>query len=432
MSNNRIPVRLDALGSTQDQPTNPTESLGMQLDVRYQQTQNPNDLDAAVKCCQLAARTTAHVDYAARLDRLVGLFDSRFQYLDQNPRREMSNNQLSQHLDALESSSHAQDQHTNSMDDVDEAVRLGFLALRVAVDPALLENFGRQLDIRYEQTQDIDDLNLAIEYSRLAIKMTAHDHPDYKTRLDLLAGLLDVRFQSTGFLRDLDNAIQLTRNAGLATSHNDYEMARYWFDRGERLGRRFGSEGTIVDLNDAIWFLSLALRATTEFSPFFVDRLVELAFNSKLRYDTLAEIQDLQAAISLRQRALQATDDQHELRLDCLRDLGSDLEARYRHIGEASDIQEAITLAHNAMNTMVAISPNYYLLRDCFYELGTKLGLRYEKANTIDDLNEAIIWSRKAVGAIGARIEVFRHLEHLLTLRYTRTHQINDSEEASK
>lgn len=103
MSNDRIPARLDALGSTQDQPTSPAEcdideavrlgflalqdavdpalleNLGMQLDVRYKQTQNPNDLEAALQCYQLATRTTAHANYAACLDRLVELLNFRFQ-----------------------------------------------------------------------------------------------------------------------------------------------------------------------------------------------------------------------------------------------------------------------------------------------------------------------------------------------------------------
>lgn len=103
MSNDRIPARLDALGSTQDQPTSPAEcdideavrlgflalhnavdpalleNLGMQLDVRYKQTHNPNDLEAALQCYQLATRTTAHANYAARLDRLVELLNFRFQ-----------------------------------------------------------------------------------------------------------------------------------------------------------------------------------------------------------------------------------------------------------------------------------------------------------------------------------------------------------------
>ncbi|KGO75967.1 Tetratricopeptide-like helical [Penicillium italicum] len=456
-SDDQLSLRLDALESssqTHDQPINPTgdvdeavrldflalqaavnpallQNLGMQLDARYRQTQNPNELDTAVQCCQLATKTTSYADYAAHLNHLVGVFESRFQYLDQSRRRETSDDQLSPRLGALESSSHAQNQPTNPTGDVDEAFRLGFLALRAAVDPALLENLGMQLHIRYHLTEDIVDLNLAIDYSWLATKMITYDHPNYKMCLNLLAGLLDARFQSTGFLPDLDRAIQLTRTAQIGRT-NQTDLVRYWFELGERLGRRFGSRGTIVDLNDAIWYLSLAVKETTEDSAFLVDLLVELAFNFNLRYETLTKIEDLESAISLHQRALQATDYQDELRLDCLRNLGSDLEARYRHIGEPSDLHGAIALAHIAISTMEAISPNYYLLRDCFYELGTKLGLLYEKTNTIDDLNEAIIWSRKAVGAIEARIEVFRHIEHLLTLRYKRTHQTKDSEEAAK
>ena len=51
--------------------------------------------------------------------------------------------------------------------------------------------------------------------------------------------------------------------------------------------------------------------------------------------------------------------------------------------------------AHNATKAMVAISP----------DLGA---------------------------AIGARTDVFRHLENLLTLRHKKTHQIDDCEEAAR
>ncbi|CRL23513.1 unnamed protein product [Penicillium camemberti] len=457
-SDDQLSLQLDALESSshaQNQFINPTgdidetvrlgflalqaavnpallQNLGMQLDARYQQTQNPNELElgTAVQCCQLATKTTSYIDYAAHLNRLVGLFESRFQYLDRSQRRETSDDQVSPRLYDLESSFHAPVQPTNPTVDIDEAFQLGFLALRAAIDPALLEDLGMQLHMRHHLTEDIVDLNLAIDYSWLAAKMTTYDHPEYKMRLDFLAGLLDARFQSTGFLPDLDRAIQLTRTAQIGrTNHNDFVL--YWFELGERLGRRFGSAGTIADLNGAIWYLSLAVKEATRDSPSLFDLLVELAFNLNLRYDTLENIEDLHNAISLRQRALQITHDQDELWLDCMRNLGKDLEARYRHIGRLSDLRDAINKAHIAINKMKVISPQYYLLRDCFYELGTKLILLYEATNTIDHLDEAIVWSRKAVGAIGARSEVFRQLEHLLTLRYKKTHQVNDSEEAS-
>jgi tetratricopeptide (TPR) repeat protein len=337
MSNDRIPAHY-ALGSTQDQPTSQIEAvrrgfLALQAAVKSPPLEK-NDLDAALQC------------YAARLV------------------------ELSLSLDALGSSSLTGD--------------VG----------ALLENLGKQLYVRYDQTENIDHLNSAVECSRLATKLTASDHPDYKTRLDFLAGLLETRFRSEALWPDIVDAVQLTRAAVIATDHNDDEVVRRWSDLGERLGRLYGSGGTIADLDEGIRYLSQAVKVIED--PIFLyDPMIELAFCLELRFEELAEIEDLDKAISLRRQALQATDDQDESWLYCLRDLGCDMEARYIHTGELSDLQEAIREAYNAIKAMVAISP-------------------------------------EVRAAIRARVNVFRHLENLLTLRHKKTHQINGCEEATR
>ncbi|KOS42806.1 hypothetical protein ACN38_g6289 [Penicillium nordicum] len=140
------------------------QNLRIQLDTRYQQTQNPNDLNTSVRYYQLTTKTTSNADYTARLDRLVKLLNAGFYCPAQSRRRETSDDQLSPRLGALESSSHAQNQPTNPIGDIDKAFRLSFLALRAAVNPALLENLRMQLHIRYHLTEDIVNLNLAIDY----------------------------------------------------------------------------------------------------------------------------------------------------------------------------------------------------------------------------------------------------------------------------
>ncbi|KAJ9482575.1 hypothetical protein VN97_g10856 [Penicillium thymicola] len=338
MSNDRIRAHLDALGSTQDQPTCPIEAvrrgfLALQAAVNSSLLEK-NDLDAALQC------------YAARLV------------------------ELPPSLDALGSSSLTGD--------------VG----------ALLENLGKQLYIRYGQTENIDHLNSAVECSRLATKLTASDQPDYKTRLDFLAELLQTRFQSEGVWADIVDAVQFTRDAVTATNHNDDEIVFRWSALGERLGRLYGSGGTMADVEEGIRYLSQAVKVTED--PILLFKLlIELAFCLEFRFEGSAEIEDIDRAISLRRQALQATDDQGILWLYCLEQLGSDMENRYIHTGELSDLHEAIREAYNAIKAIVAISP----------EVGA---------------------------AIGARINVFRHLENLLTLRHKKTHQINDCEEAAR
>ncbi|KAK4863068.1 hypothetical protein LT330_010583 [Penicillium expansum] len=454
MSNDQNSAHLDAIGSSQDQPKNPTgdvdktvrlrflalqaavhpallKNFGMQQDVQFQQARSSDDLGVAVQFCQLAAKATSYIDYAAHLNRLVGLFDSRFQKRDSE-----LFSQLDPRLDALKISCYAQSQLTTPMRDlVDEAFRHRFLALQAAIDPALLDDLETQFDIRYAQTQDIEDLNLAIEYSRLATKMTTYNHPGLNPRLERLAELLELRFISTGHLPDLDSAIQLTYAASMATlptrdNPTNDDLIFFWLNIGERLGRRFGATGNSVDIEDAIRYLSLAAEEITEDSLFYVDVLVELAFTLDRRYEKLGDLKDLDWAISLRQRVRWAGVEQDELWLDCLRDLGGDLVTRYKcvgkSIGKLNDLLDAITIAHTMILEFLVTRSDNSLYSDCCYKLGAEFGLLYEATNMIEHLNLAITWSCRAVGDSGERMEGFHFL------RYEETYQVNDSEEAAR
>ncbi|KAJ6126081.1 hypothetical protein N7471_010574 [Penicillium samsonianum] len=348
----------------------------------------------------------------------------------------MSNDQLPAR------SSHTQDQPTNPTGYIDKAIRLDYLAVRATVDghpdlPALLDNLGNQLYDRWLQTKNANFLNAAIECYRVMAQNTAHDHPDYPARLDSLAELLDCRYGSTGLLPDLDDldsAIALTRTAILATHNDNHSIAERWNDLGRRLETLFFStRGKIADLDEGIQFSFQAVTATPEDSFHLAGRLVDLARKFKIRHEfASAGTDELDRAISLYRSALKATCDKPQFRAECLRDLGIALEIRYGDIGEPSNLQEAIALARDAINAMKAVDPNHPSLGDCFHELATKLGLLYEEKKSIDDLDEAIALSLKAIKAGALYGEVFVNLRKILALRYTRTYQINDSQEAAK
>ncbi|KAJ5971753.1 uncharacterized protein N7479_001671 [Penicillium vulpinum] len=454
MKNDQISAHLDALGSSQDQLEDPTGdvdeplrlrflalqaavypallgNLGMQQDAQFQQARSPDDLDVAVQFCQLAAKATSYVDCAAHLNRLVGLFDSRFQ----ESNKQLYSN-LDPRLDALKISLYAQSQLTTLMPDlVDEAFRHGFLALQAAIDPALLDGLETQFHIRYAQTKDIEDLNLAIEYSRLATKMTTYNHPGLSPRLNRLSKLLEFRFMLTGDLPDLDSAIQLTYAASMATlpardnAIND-DLILFWLNIGKRLGIRFGATENSVDGEGAIHYLRLAVKEITEDSLFYVDVLVELAFTLRLRYKKSENLDDLDQAISLCQRVYQSTVEQDRKWLDCLRDLACDLGFRYQRVGNIVDLHDGVKVAYTVALKVTVASPDVHGI--CFYELGAMLELLYEAENKIEYLNFAIDWSRRAGGVLRAHREVFYLLERLLKLRYEETHQVNDSEEAAR
>ncbi|KAJ5491946.1 TPR domain-containing protein [Penicillium expansum] len=457
MKNDQISAHMDTVGSSQYQPKNPTgdidetvrlrflalqaavypvllENLRMPQNVQFQQARSSHDLDTAVRCFQLTAEATSYIDYAAHLNRLVGLFDSRFQKRDSQ-----LFSQLHLPSDALKISCYAQSQLTTPMSDfLDEAFRHGFLALQAAIDPALLESLADQFNLRYTETQDIKDLNLAIEYSQLATKMTTYGHHDLKPRLELLAELLELRFRSTGYLPDLDGAIQFTYAAIIAPfpTTNDPtndNLIPFWLNIGGRLGRRFGATGNFVDINDAIRYLVLASKEITEDSLFYVDVFCELAFTLNCRYEKSSDLGDLNCSISLRQRVYQSTVEQGKLWLDCLRALAGDLAVRYKLVGDIVDLHNGVEVAYTVADKVIVVSSDNHFHSVCFYELGAMLLLVYEAdKNMIEYLDFAIDWSRRAAGASRAHREVVHLLERLLKLRYEETHQVNDSEEAAR
>ncbi|KUM61400.1 hypothetical protein ACN42_g5717 [Penicillium freii] len=454
MSNDQISAHSDAVESSQYQSKNPTgdidetvrlrflalqadvhpallENLRMLQDAQFHQEQSSDDLDEAIQCCQLAVKATSYIDYAAHLNRLVGLFDSRFQKRDSQ-----LFSQLHLPSDALEISCYAQSQLTTPMSDfLDEAFRQGFLALQAAIDPALLESLANQFNLRYTETQDIKDLNLAIEYSQLATKMTTYGHHDLKPRLELLAELLELRFRSTEHLPDLDSAIQFTYAAIMATTNDPTKdnLIPLWLDIGGRLGRRFSATGNSVDFDDALRYLFLAAKEITENSPFYVDILCELAFTFNRRYEKSSDLGDLNRSISLRRRVYESTVEQDQLWLDCLRDLAGDLAVRYKRVKNIVDLYDGVEVAYTVAEKVIVVSSDYHFHSVCFYELGAMLLLVYEADKNMKKyLDFAIDWSRRAVGASRAHREVVHLLERLLKLRFEKTHQVNDSEEAAR
>ncbi|KAJ5202165.1 hypothetical protein N7449_004244 [Penicillium cf. viridicatum] len=112
--------------------------------------------------------------------------------------------------------------------------------------------------------------------------------------------------------------------------------------------------GRLYSFGGTIADIDKGIRVTED--PIFLfDRLNKLAFYLEFRFEESVEIEDIDKAISL--------------------------QARYIYTEELSDLYEAIMEAYNVIKAMVAISP-------------------------------------EVRAAIGARVNVFRYLENLLTLRH--------------
>ena len=74
-------------------------------------------------------------------------------------------------------------------------------------------SLGTKLTHVYECTGQIEDLDVAIQVIRQAVKATPEDHPDLAARLNSLGNRLSHRYECTGKIEDLEEAIRMARQA---------------------------------------------------------------------------------------------------------------------------------------------------------------------------------------------------------------------------
>ncbi|KAM5466949.1 hypothetical protein MauCBS54593_005568 [Microsporum audouinii] len=283
---------------------------------------------------------------------------------------------------------------------------------------------------RYKNTGNIDDINDAIKYVRLAVQWTPEGHPLMASRLNNLGIMLMGRYEGTGSISDLEEAIEVTRQV-ITSSENHPELAGFLTNLGNQLGFHYDKTGEMKSLEEAISISRRAVELDLS-GPNRPMLLNNLSNWLSERYKRIGEMQDLEVAIRLTRQAIELTPEGHpDKRRIWLSNLGNQLENRYIHTGDVADLEAAIQITRQTLMDTPESRPERARIMN---DLGNKLESRYERTGNTQDIEEAIQLGRMAIKSTPNRHpglpRRLNDLANKLENRYMRTGEKQDINES--
>ena len=258
---------------------------------------------------------------------------------------------------------------------------------------AMLSNLGNALRVRFERSGALGDLDAAISVGREAVEATPTGHPDRAICLSSLGITLRARFEHFGADPDLDAAISVGREAVEATPTGHPDRAAMLSNLVAALQRRFERSGTLADLDTVID----ARRQAVEPTPTGRAMQLSLLGNAlQRRFERSGTLADLDTVIDARRQAVEATPTGHPDRAAMLSNLVSALLDRVKRSGAVPDLDAAISVGREAVDA----TPTDYPNRNAIYvSLGNALLVRFERSGALADLETGIGLYREAVEA---------------------------------
>jgi len=340
--------------------------------------------------------------------------------------------------------------------------------------PMMLSDLGLGLRARGERTDNLDDVNRAVEAGEQAVGPEWADHPDRAKFLNNLGRTLQVRFNWTGVAADRERAVEVGGQAIAAAADPVFRATcRFNLSSAVRIGcegteeqdclnravklgeqavtdmpedhpfrslalitlakallaryRRFGER---ADLDQAIDQGELALAAISPENADYAAILSNLGLARRARAELTSSRADLDRAIEVGELAVEAAQPGAK-RAECLSNLGGALWFRYERDGEMTDLDQAIELTQQALDK----TPPGHCRRAAFWSnLGAQLGTRSERKGSLADLDRAVEAGEQAIAATRRdSYEYARRLSNLgadLQARFERTGAPTDLDRA--
>ncbi|GII88854.1 CHAT domain-containing protein [Sphaerisporangium siamense] len=382
-------------------------NLAIALQVRFERTGVPDDLEQAIEAGREAvqATPTGHPGRAAMLSNLATVLRLQFERI-------------------------------GVPGDLEEAIEAGREALQATPTDhphraGRLSELGNALHVRFERIGVMDDLEEAIEAGRKAVQATPTGHPDRAAMLSNLGGALRLRFDRTGLMANLEEAIEASREVLRATVAGHPYHAGRLSNLGIALQARFRRTGLMADLEEAIEAGREALRVAPAGHPDRVTMLSNLAIALQVRFERIGVMADLEEAIEAGREALRAAPAGHLYRATMLSNLGGALQARFRRTEVMADLEQAIEAGREAVRITPTGQPDH---AGRLSNLGNALRVRFGLTGAMADLDEAIIAFGEAVQATPAghpyQAGYLSNLGIALRVRFERTGVVADLERA--
>ncbi|MET9547122.1 CHAT domain-containing protein [Streptomyces sp. NPDC006627] len=323
-----------------------------------------------------------------------------------------------------------------------EAVRLAVELMRESAattppdDPARarrLSWLGVCLRLRWECGGGVADLHEAVDIGRRSMRAAPLGHPFHVMCLANSGNTARSRYEALGDAADLAAAIAAFEGAIAAAPEGHDDLSAHHNNLGVALQSRFDRTGDIADADRAIAEGRLAVDGVSGDHPRFGEFLFSLAGSLLGRHERTGAIADLDDAIRLGRAAVEATADGHAFKPERLAQLSMALRLRYVRKGLAHDADAAVAAGRAA----AAAVPPGHVFRSAILSTASSAFLsRYETTRTAGDLDTAIRYGTEALEAMPeghpGRSKFLANLVGMLVSRYARDGVVNDLNKAIK
>ncbi|CAE6337478.1 unnamed protein product [Rhizoctonia solani] len=296
-----------------------------------------------------------------------------------------------------------------------------------------LHKLGQSHYNQFRRSNEMSDIEKAIEYGTHACDLTPEEHPGLSDRLTCLGAYHDTRFRQLGKAEDAEKSIgYLARSLALTPdSHPDFSFRLA--NLGISYNLRYQHLGKLEDLDKSIAYRSRALALTPDDHPHLLSRLAQLGASHSYRYRRLGKLDDLEKACEYRAHAVKLTPDGDPNLSQRLAELGTSSTDRYQRLGEFGDLEKALEYRSRALE----LTPNGHPDRpERFAHIGVSYGHRYQRLNEISDLEKSIEYRTRALELTpDGHPELPRRLANLAVPygdRYHRFDQVDDLEKMTE
>ena len=251
--------------------------------------------------------------------------------------------------------------------------------------PPYWNHFSSLLQIRFNRTGSLNDLNAAVIASTYA---TFHNNSDRAEHLHNLSRTLQVRFMLMGSINDLDAAIEASTEA-LSISLDHPNRAEFLTGLGNSLERRFNRIGSRDDFNAAMDAKSDAVKLIPRDHPNRAGYLHNLSTALRIRFEQMPSSEnDLDRAVEASTEAVNLTPHSHPDRAMFLNSLSLALRTRFKQTeSNVNDLNAAL----QASEAAVELTPHNHPNRAGYlHTLGSALMDHYERSRSMKDLNAAV------------------------------------------
>ncbi|THG94579.1 hypothetical protein EW026_g6920 [Hermanssonia centrifuga] len=334
-------------------------------------------------------------------------------------------------------------ERTEDLRDVEEAIESygNALVLTPDDDPMhcrLLKKLMEALLLRFRELGRKDDIDEAVRRQREIISLSQTEDSDSATGapaipLNRMGDILLYRFASFNSINDLIEGIESYRNA-LSLLPNDSPLRRMFLnDLAKALTLRFEKQGDRKDINEAISCQrEAAILPDTDDDDVpsaLVSSLSLLGYTTMRGFQRSGRFEELDEATKSYSQAIAHCPDDGPRRLALLKEVTKCLVLRFNARGRAEDLEEAITHQRELV-TLSALLEDEESFAWSLYLLGNIYMLRFNKLSAITDLAEAVESYEQALALIpedsSKRHKVLDNLAGSLMSRYKEKEKIED------